>query len=395
MHIDLPEETKALRDELRAYLTTIMTPELAEELRHLDAGAGGEEHAKALEKIAADGWLGMGWPKEFGGQGRSAIDQYVFFEEFQRVGFPFPILTICSVAPAIMTFGNDEQKADYLPRILRGELEFAIGYTEPDAGTDLSGLKTTAIREGDEYVVNGQKVFTSHGESADYIWLAVRTDPEAARHKGISILIVDRRSPGITVTPIRTLGENHTSSVFLENVRVPVKQLVGQEHKGWRIATSQLNHERVAIASAGHVARLLEDVVQWAKDTQAPEGGRIIDRAWVRTALAKIKAGLDVIELQNWKQAWAIDNDRLQPAEASALKVNSSEFFVEAYRLFMEVLGEQSSIKETSPGSMLRAHAERYYRSLIVFTFGGGTNEVQRDLIAAMGLGLPRHGYGR
>jgi len=362
MHIDLPEETKALRDDLRAYLTTIMTPELAEELRHLEAGEGGELHAKALKKIAADGWLGMGWPKEFGGQGRSAIDQYVFFEEFQRVGLAFPILTICSVAPSIMTFGNDEQKAHYLPRILRGELEFAIGYTEPDAGTDLGSLKTSAIR--------------------------------TTKHKGISILIVDRRSPGITVTPMRTLGDNYTSSVFFDNVRVPAKQLVGKEHEGWRIATSQLNYERVAIASTGHVARLLEEVVQWAKETPAPEGGRIMDRAWVRTALAKIKAGLDVIELQNWKQAWAIDNDRLQPAEASALKVNSSEFFVEAYRLFMEVLGEQSSIKQTSPGAVLRAQAERYYRALIVFTFGGGTNEVQRDLIAAMGLGLPRYGYG-
>ena len=394
MHIDLPEETKALRNDLRVYLTTIMTPELAEELRHLEAGEGGELHAKVLKNIAADGWLGMGWPKEFGGQGRSAIDQYVFFEEFQRVGLAFPILTICSVAPSIMTFGNDEQKAHYLPRILRGELEFAIGYTEPDAGTDLGSLKTSAIREADDYIVNGQKVFTSHGQSADYIWLAARTDPDATKHKGISILIVDRRSPGITVTPMRTLGDNYTSSVFFDNVRVPAKQLVGKEHKGWRIATSQLNYERVAIASTGHVARLLEEVVQWAKETPAPEGGRIIDRAWVRTALAKIKAGLDVIELQNWKQAWAIDNDRLQPAEASALKVNSSEFFVEAYRLFMEVLGEQSSIKQTSPGAMLRAQAERYYRALIVFTFGGGTNEVQRDLIAAMGLGLPRYGYG-
>jgi len=394
MHIDLPEDTKALRDELRAYLATLMTPELVEEQKHLDAGAGGAEHAKAFKKIAADGWLGMGWPKEFGGQGRSAIDQYVFFEEFQRLGFPFPILTICSVAPSIMTFGTDEQKAYYLPRILRGELEFAIGYTEPDAGTDFGSLKTTAIREGDEYIVNGQKVFMSHGESADYIWLAARTDPDAIKHKGISILIVDRRSPGITVTPMRTLGDNYTSSVFFDNVRVPAKQRVGNEHKGWRIATNQLNHERVAIASTGHVARLLEEVVQWAKEALAPEGGRIIDRAWVRTALAKIKAGLDLIELQNWKQAWAIDNDCLQPAEASALKVSSSEFFVEAYRLFMEVLGEQSTIKQTSPGAMLRAQAERYYRALIVFTFGGGTNEVQRDLIAAMGLGLPRRGYG-
>ena len=395
MRIELPEQTKALRDELRAYLQAIMTPELTKELRHLEAGAGGPEHAKALRRIAADGWLGMGWPEQYGGQGRSAIDQYVFFEEFQRVGFPFPILTICSVAPAIMAFGNEQQKAEYLPRILRGELEFAIGYTEPDAGTDLGGLKTTAIREGDDYVINGQKVFTSHGETADYIWLAARTDPEATKHEGISILIVDRHAPGITVDPIRTLGDNHTSSVFFEDVHVPSTQLVGREHKGWRIATSQLNHERVAIASAGHVARLLEEVVQWAKDTEAPEGGRILDRAWVRIALAKIKAGLDVVELQNWKQAWAIDNDCLQPAEASALKVNSSEFFVEAYRLFMEVLGEPSTIKETSPGAMLRAQAERYYRSLIVFTFGGGTNEVQRDLIATMGLGLPRHGYGR
>ncbi len=203
--------------------------------------------------MGADGWLGIGWPVEVGGRARPAIEQYIFFDEVQRAGFPIPFLTLCTVGPTLMKYGTEEQRAKMLPAILRGELHFAIGYSEPEAGTDLASLKTRAVRDGDDYVIHGQKVFTSLAEYADYIWLAVRTDPDAPKHKGISILMVDTRLPGFSLTPIHTLGGNRTNATYYDGVRVPVSMRVGRENEGWKLITTQLNHERVALMSPGPV----------------------------------------------------------------------------------------------------------------------------------------------
>jgi 3-oxocholest-4-en-26-oyl-CoA dehydrogenase alpha subunit len=377
-----------LRDELRGYFASLMTPALEAELACSEGG--GLEYTKALRRMGADRWLGIGWPEEYGGQGRSAVDQFIFFDEVQRAGFPIPLLTLNTVGPTLMKFGTDEQRAKYLPPILRGELHFSIGYTEPDAGTDLASLKTTAMRDGDAYVVNGTKVFTSLAQHADYIWLAARTEANAAKHKGISVLIVDAKSPGLTMAPMAMLGDNPVCTTFYEDVRVPAANLVGREHEGWKLITTQLNHERVALSSVGLAARMLEEVTAWARATRAAGGARVIDRPWVRASLARVHARLEVLKLLNWEQAVKIARGALSPADASAVKVYGSELYVEAYRLLMEVLGPSGALTRGSPGALLAGRLERYYRATLVLTFGGGTNEVQREIIALAGLGMPR-----
>lgn len=388
MYLDYTPQEKDLQQTLRRYFEALMTKELERELE--DGEAGGPLYHQALQKMGKDGWLGIGWPKEYGGQGRPAIEQFIFFDEVQRAGFPIPLLTLNTVGPTLMKFGTDEQRQRFLPRILAGTVHFSIGYTEPQAGTDLASLTTRAERDGDSYVVTGQKVFTSLADHADYIWLAVRTDPNADKHKGISILMVDAKLPGITVHPTRCLGINRVSTVFYENVRVPTNMLVGGENQGWKLITSQLNHERVSLFTAGIVERLLDETTEWARATRTADGQRIIDLPWVQANLARVHAGVDVLRLMNWRQCWNIERGNLPPEEASTVKVYGSEFYIESSRLLMEVLGEAGILQGGSPGAALQGRLERYYRSTLVLTFGGGTNEVQRDIIAMAGLRMPK-----
>jgi alkylation response protein AidB-like acyl-CoA dehydrogenase len=388
MFIDYTPEEKKLKAELRAYFQELVTPELLDEIAGTDGG--GPLYTRALRRMGADGWLGIGWPKELGGRARPAIEQYIFFDEVQRAGFPIPFLTLCTVGPTLMKYGTDEQRARMLPPILRGELHFAIGYSEPEAGTDLASLRTRAVREGDHYVVTGQKVFTSLAEYADYIWLAVRTDENAPKHKGISILMVDTKLPGVSVTPIHTLGGNRTNATYYDGVRVPVSMRVGRENEGWKLITTQLNHERVALMAPGPVARFVEEVTAFAREARRPDGRRVIDEPWVQLNLARARANIEVLELLTWRQAWNVDQGVLDPAESSTVKVFASESFVETYQLLLEVLGQPGYLKKGSPGALLRGRIEIYYRTTLVLTFGGGVNEVQRDIIAAAGLGMPR-----
>jgi alkylation response protein AidB-like acyl-CoA dehydrogenase len=387
MYVDLTGEQKALRAELRAYFAELITDEARQELSGSEGG--GPQYTRILEQLGSDGWLGIGWPKEYGGQDRSPIEQYIFAEEIQRAGFPLPFLTLGTVAPTIMQFGTDEQKERFLPPILRGELQFAIGYSEAEAGTDLASLKTTAVRDGDEYVVDGAKVFTSLADYADYIWVAARTDPEAPKHRGISILVVPTDAPGYKWTPIHTVSGVRTTSTYYDKVRVPISNRIGPENQGWSLIVSQLNHERVSLFNSGPIQRTFEEVCEWARGTKLTDGRRVIDQPWVQLNLAKFQAHLEVLKLMNWKQAWALTQGSLHPAEASALKVFGSEFNVEGYKLLMEVVGEAGCVKEGSPQAALRGQLELMYRASLILTFGGGTNEVQRDIIAMAGLGMP------
>jgi alkylation response protein AidB-like acyl-CoA dehydrogenase len=352
---------------------------------------GGPEFRRVLRELGKDGWLGVGWPKEYGGREMSAIEQYIFAEEIQKTGFPLPFLSINSVAPTIMRFGTDEQKTRFLPKIQAGEMLIAIGYSEPEAGTDLASLKTRAVRDGSEWVINGQKVFTSLADHSDYVWLACRTNPDASKHRGISMILVPLDAEGVKITPTWTMGGVRTNTTFYENVRVPVENLVGGENQGWSLITNQLNHERVALFNYGPMSLTFADVVQWARETQHPDGGRVIDKPWVQQNLARFKANLEALKVMNWKQAWDITQGGLHPAQASAIKVFASEFNVQGYHLLMEVLGEEGVIRDGSPGAILRGRIERTYRSVLILTFGGGTNEVQRDIIAMAGLGMPHY----
>jgi alkylation response protein AidB-like acyl-CoA dehydrogenase len=388
MYIAYTEEQEKLRRELRAYYDELLTPEIREQLHH-GHGVGPTMRA-VVKRMGADGWLGIGWPKEWGGQGRSQIEQFIFFDESMRAGAPVPMLTINTVGPTIMRHGSDEQKRFFLPRILQGEIHFCIGYTEPNAGTDLASLKTRAVRDGDHYVVNGQKIFTSLAGDSDYIWLATRTNPDAPKHEGISMLAIDLKTPGIRVDPMHLLSEHDINTVFFDDVRVPVSCLVGKEHQGWRLITSQLNHERVTLCSAGLLAQAYDETVAWARETQAAEGGRVIDQEWVQVALARVYAGLEFLRLINWKVAWTGTQGRLDVADASSIKVFGTEFYLESFRYLMEIIGPRAYLRRGSADAVGVGRLEMLYRSLIILTFGGGTNEVQRDLIGMFGLGLPR-----
>ena len=388
MYIDLTDGQRALRDELRQYFGVLMTPERRAVVE--EGHAGGDAYRALVRQLGEDGWLGVGWPKEHGGQGRGPLEQLIFLEEASRAGVPIPMVTLNTVGPTIAQFGTDEQKARFLPPILRGELHFAIGYTEPGAGTDLASLRTRAVRDGDEYVVNGQKVFTTGGHDADFIWLACRTDPDAPKHKGISILCVDTSLAGFKWTPIWTLGGGHTNATYYEDVRVPADMLVGEENGGWKMITTQLNFERVSLGPSAGIFRNLDKVTAWAASTESAGGGRVIDQEWVRCNVARVRAKAEVAELFNWQVAAEQEQGRLNPADASAMKVYGTELRIESLRLLMEVLGPAATLKKGSPGAVLGGALEGEYRAAIVGTFGGGVNEIQREIVAAAGLRTPR-----
>jgi len=384
MRVALTAEQAALRDELRAYFAELMAPEAGAD----DGGGewGGPRYRELTRRMGGDGWLGIGWPKEYGGQGRSAIEQFIFFDEAQRAGAPVPLLTINTVGPTIMHYGSEAQKAAFLPRILRGEIHFSIGYSEPDAGTDLAALRTSAVFDGDEWTIDGSKLWTSLVADADYVWLAARTDPDAPRHRGISIFIVPTSAPGFRFSPIRTIGDGSTNATFYEGVRVPADAVVGEVNRGWELIVNQLNLERVALCAPGGMARLFEEVTEWARETRLADGRRLIDQEWARVNLARVRAGLEFLTLINWKVAWSLTRGRISPADASATKVFGTEFACQAYRLLLEVMGPAGLLKGGSPEAILRGRVERAYRGTLILTFGGGTNEVQRDLISAFGL---------
>jgi alkylation response protein AidB-like acyl-CoA dehydrogenase len=408
MHLAYTPEQERLQQQLREYFATLMTPELRRGLAETGGDYGdGEAYKAIVRQLGRDGWLALGWPSEYGGRDGSTLDQLIFMDEAAIAGVPVPFLTINTVGPTIMRFGTPEQKERYLPRIAAGELHFSIGYSEPEAGTDLASLRTRAVRVkgdgevGGEYVINGQKMWTSLIQYADYVWLACRTDPDAPRHKGLSVLIVPTSAEGFSWTPVHTMAGPTTSATYYSDVRVPASALVGEENQGWPLITNQLNHERVALTSSAPVRTALRQVCDWASATKLASGERVIDQPWVQLNLARVHAKAEFLKLVNWRiaaeaDAAAVKGDGeaggghgLGPAAASATKVFGTEFATEAYRLLMEVLGANAHVREGSPGAILSGRIERMQRASLILTFGGGTNEVQRDIVAAAGLGLP------
>jgi len=388
-----PEQEK-LRTELRAYFANIMTPELKEELRHDFKGEGGGPIWKqTMRKMGKDGWIGLGWPKIYGGMEKGPMEQYIFFAECIKVGFPFNFLTSESVGPALAQFGGEELKQEVIPKILAGEINICIGYSEPGAGTDLASLKTRAVLDGDHYIINGQKMWTSLAEFADYIWLACKTGNEAekGKHGSVSMFLIPMNTPGISITPVHTLGSVRTNATYLQDVRVHKSRLVGKENKGWQIIMSQLNRERLALVTHGPSVGIFKKVCQFAEETKLPNGERLIDQHWVKMNLAKARQGFEAMRLICYKQAWAIHSSgNLDIAEASSAKIFGSEFMIEALRGMMEIIGQGSLLHMRSEHRVLEGELERLYRTLSILTFGGGTNEIQRDIISIFGLSMPR-----
>ena len=374
MFIDLTESQRALQTELRDYFATLMTDsEQAEQAtdRH------GPAYKTIVRRMGRDGWLGVGWPKEYGGRGFGQVEQQIFASEAARADVQLPSVTLQTVGPTLMEYGSDAQREFFLPKILAGEVHFAIGYTEPDAGTDLASLRTRADLDGDHYIVNGQKIFTTGAHAADYIWLAVRTGP--ARHKGISILIMDTSDPGFSWTPIITHdGAHHVNAVYLADVRVPASMRVGEHNDGWRLITTQLNHERVMLGPSGRLAGMYDRVRDWASP--------VAEEPDVRRAFARTRAALRVNELLNWEMAASPSVD---VAAASVLKVFSSEVMTELGPVLADVLARHGDLADPATAE-LATWLDQQIKRNTVLTFGGGVNEVQRELIATFGLGLPR-----
>jgi alkylation response protein AidB-like acyl-CoA dehydrogenase len=388
MQISYTPEQEQLQQRLRDYFAALMTQERRDGLARSGGDYGdGSAYKEIIRQLGRDGWLALGWPAEYGGRNGSALDQLIFSDEASIAGVPIPFLTINTVGPTIMRFGTREQKEQFLPRIAAGELHFSIGYSEPGAGTDLASLRTRAVRDGDTYVINGQKMWTSLIQYADYVWLACRTDPDALRHKGLSIIIVPTDSAGFSWTPVRTVAGLTTSATYYSDVRVPAANLVGEEHKGWPLITNQLNHERVALTSAAPLLLALAEVTDWARSVKLADGRRIIDQEWVQLSLARVHAKAEVLKLMNWRIAAAAGSPG--PAAASATKVYGTELTTEACRLLLEVIGANAEVRDGSAGAVLAGRIERMQRSALILTFGGGTNEVQRDIIGAVALGLP------
>ena len=389
MRIAYTPEQERLRLELRDYFGRLMTDEVRAAIDDPADGdyGDGDAYRAVVRQLGRDGWLALSWPREHGGRGGTMIDQLIFTDEAAVARVPVPFLTVNTVGPTIMRFGTPAQKSFYLPRIAAGEIHFSVGYSEPEAGTDLASLRTTARRDGDEYVIDGQKMWTSLIQYADYVWLACRTDPAAPRHKGLSIIIVPTTAAGLLVDAgADGRGRDDERHLLLVGPGARLS-LVGEENRGWPLITNQLNHERVALTSAAPVLSALASVREWASATRLADGRRVIDAEWVRLHLARVHAKAEFLKLMNWRIASSAA--ALGPAAASATKVFGTEFAVEAYRLLMEVLGANAVVRSGSPGQALAGRIERMHRAALILTFGGGTNEVQRDIVAAAGLGLP------
>lgn len=385
MELDYTPEQEQLRAEMRATLQRVMTPERVEAIsEHIEGGPAVRDCIRALAEADL---LGVGWPKEYGGRGFSAIEQFIFAEEARRANAPIPLVTLNTVGPTLMQCGSAEQKQRFLPAILDGSVEFAIGYSEPGAGSDLAALRTTAVRDGDWYVINGQKMFTSGAAYADYIWLAARTDPNVEKHKGISIFIVPTSSPGFSWQPLHTMPGISTFYTFYDNVRVPASALVGAENQGWQLITTQLNFERAALGNLGALEPLFEKTLDWAQSNEL-DGARVIDQPWVQLTLARVEAQVAAYKLVNARVNAAITKGALNMGEASAAKVFGTELTQQVARELLEVL-DGNGIRRGADAP-LRGALETAYRQAVINTFGGGANEIQRDIIAMAGLLMPR-----
>ncbi|QIY72076.1 acyl-CoA dehydrogenase family protein [Streptomyces sp. RLB1-33] len=384
MHLAPTERQQRLRAELRTYFRDLMPdgPPPADD--------PGRQRA-LLRRIGTDGLLGIGWPVAYGGQGRGADEQFVFFDEAYRAGAPVSMVTLNTVGPTLMKYGSQAQKEYFLPRILRGDLVFAIGYSEPSAGTDLASLRTRAVREGESWLIDGQKIFTSNAQHADWIWLACRTDPDASKHRGISIVLVPTDAPGFSWTPIETVGGLTTTATYYDGIRVPSSHLVGEENGGWELITNQLNHERVALAAIGMQAEDFYAAALRAVRTPDPvTGRRRVDEPWVRFRLAEVYARLAASRLLNWRLVGEVGAGRLAPGDASGVKVAGTESAVASYRMCQEVVGAGALVRSGSPGVFGDGELERMNRAAQINTFGGGVSEVQREIVATMRLGMTR-----
>jgi hypothetical protein len=388
MFLEESPEQQQLRAELRRYYAEILTDDIRARLAA--SGEGGEAWGEVVRRVGKDGWLGIGWPTEFGGQGRPATDQFIFFDETRRAGAPFPFVTINTVGPTIMRYGTEAQKAFFLPQILAGELNFAIGYTEPEAGTDLASLRTRAVRDGEEYVINGGKIFTSGANEADYIWLAVRTDPDVPKHKGMSALLVDMKAPGVTVRPLKQItGDSEFNEIFFEDVRVPKENLLGPINMGWQVLVSTLMHERFGIGETlGGTEQLLHQLVQIAKSVQL-NGRPAIEDNDIRQQIAQFAIEATAKKYNGLRSLSKRLKGQQPGPEASISKLLSTDLGQRMTKFITRLLGEYALLERHTPFAPEGDWMRRILSSESM-TIAGGTSPVQKNMIGERILQLPK-----
>jgi alkylation response protein AidB-like acyl-CoA dehydrogenase len=372
--------------EVKAFLSREWSAD--RRLRVFESPDAYEEERDFRRKLADNGWLTMSWPKEFGGGARSFEEQYLFQEACNYVGAPTATVAVQQVGPTLMQFGTDEQKERFLPPIARGEVEFALGYTEPDAGTDLASLQLRGKRDGDDYVFNGTKRFTSGAHRSEYVWLAARTDPDAPKHRGISMFLVPLAAEGITVKPIWTLAGYRTNEVYFEDVRVPATALVGEENRGWYYAAHALDFERISIFTVSGVRAVYDALAEWAR-TEA-HGRRPADDPAVRTTLANFRIQIEVLQMLSYRILGMVGRGEHPNHEASEVKIFSTELMQRLQNAGTKLLGLYGQLPPEEERAPVRGRIEQGYRSAVMPTFGAGSNEVMRNIIATRGLGLPR-----
>ncbi len=391
MDFELNDEQQAWLAEVRRFLKDNVTPALRAEMAEHGLEFQGGELSAFRRKIGERGWFGLNWPAEYGGLGLTAMHQHLLMSEFEYWGVPGPDLTVTSVAPMIMRHGTEQNKKEFLPGVARGEIIFALGYSEPNAGTDLASLRTRAVRDGDEWVINGSKIWNSGAQRSTHEWLCVRTDPDAPRHRGISVIVVPVDQPGVEIHPLYAWSGYRTNETFFHDVRVPATNLVGEVNMGWTYITGALDLERGALTNAGDLRRALDDLIALAarplRDGSVPAQDPVF-----RRRLAQAEADIEVARLMGYEAASMLDCGRIPTVEVSVEKIFSSELRQRLADLAIDVLGPDGLIAHRSPDAPLDGFFERLYRVSPLMRFGGGTNEVLRDSIAQRGHGMPSYG---
>lgn len=387
MDFKYSEEEERFRKELGEFLDNELTEEICRQ-NWEDKGVweAGRDFAR---KLGAKGWVGMSWPKEYGGGEKSITYDFILLEELGKRGSHYPLDVGLMVGNTILRHGSPDLKKEFIPRILKGEIEFCLGYTEPQAGSDLASLKMSALEDGDYYVINGQKTFNTECHYAEYHWLAARTDPGSVGYKGISLFIVDINSPGITITPMWTLSGERTNEVFYDNVRVPKRRLVGEKNKGFYYVLEAIDHERITVFYPELLEFTLNALIQYCKQARR-NGHFLIEDPLVRDSLGKIAIEIEVAKAVTQRAKWMAGSHMETTYEPTMVKLVVSELTQRLANTGMEILGAYAPLAEDSKWAPLKGRIGWLYRSCLIALIGGGTSEIDRNVLALRGLALPK-----
>ena len=389
--LDSDPATQAFRMQVRDWLAKHWTPEKHAEHLHKPFNERGWDR-EFSRLMGRDGWIGVGWPKEFGGQGRSPSEQIAFITEIANSGAPAHAHSTSEsiVAQALFLHGTKAQQDEWLPQIRGGECFFALGYSEPEAGSDLAALRTRAVRDGDDWIVNGQKLWSTGGDKADWMWLAVRTDPEAKKHAGISVLMVDLKSPGVTIRPSLALYGKTFSAQFYDNVRVPAKNMVGEVDTGWKVITDALAAERVMIGGTrmAVIERAFDHLTDYVRTASQGDKALRTDPV-IRDRIGTLAADIEVARQFQMRNSRLVEQGKVPIHEAAMAKVFASELQERLGQAALDILGTGGLLSEDAPSAPV-GEMEQVLRHAIMGMLGGGTNEIQRNIIALRGLDLPR-----